>query len=149
MPPFNDLNIKIKSKFLKIESGQPQDVRILQDTPNESIRHGFGATATNCEGNECSLCAEGHDQVQRFFVNVYNHTIKKVQVWEFGSGIAKQIKSIAKTVEEDNKSLLDVDLKIEAEGSGLSKKYKVTPRMTSKEVPEGLKLLPLDGEIPF
>lgn len=146
---FSNLEIKSSSKFLKIEAGAPQDVRLLQDTPMERRIHGFGATANECDGETCGFCSQGDEPKQRFSVNIYNHTAKRVMVWEFGPGIAKQLKLISQTVEEDQKNILEVDLKVEAEGSGQSKKYKITPRMTMKPVPDGLKLLPLEGSLPF
>lgn len=146
---FNNLEIKSNSKFLKIEAGTPQDIRLLQDTPMERSIHGFGNTATECEGENCGLCAQGEEAVQRFSVNVYNHTARKVQVWEFGPGIAKQLVSLSKALEEEQKNITDVDLKADAEGSMKSKKYKITPRMTTKPIPPELKLLPLEGTLPF
>lgn len=146
---FGNLEIKTNSKFFKIESGHPRDIRLLQDTPMERIIHGFGKEALPCEGNDCSLCAEGQEAKQRFSVNVYDHGLKKVMVWDFGGGVAKEIKKIAISVGEEQRSILDIDLKVEAEGEQKSKKYKITPRMTSKPVPDGLKLLPLEGDLPF
>lgn len=146
---FGNLEIKSKSKFLRIEAGQPQDVRLLEESPKERIVHGFGKEAEDCAGEGCQQCSAGDEPSQRFTVNVYNHTLKKVQLWEFGGGIAKQLKNIAKTAEEDKQSILDIDLKADAEGSNKSKKYKITPRMTNKPLPNNLVLLSTDGDIPF
>lgn len=146
---FANLNIKATSKFLKIESGKPQDLRLLQDSPMERILHGFGKEATDCLGDDCSLCAEGHEPQQRFSINVYVHGASKVMIWEFGSGIAKQLRSIAKSLEEESKDIVDVDLRVDSEGEMKAKKYKITPRMTSKPIPSGLVLYKLEGTIPF
>lgn len=147
---FSDLKINSSSSFLKIESGQPQDVRILQETPMERFIHGFGKEEQECTGEDCPLCADPENQArQRFAINVYNHALKKVMAWEFGPSIAKQLQSIAKAMEEEKKNLMDIDLRVDAEGSNLAKRYKITPRMTSKDIPGGLKLLPLKGELPF
>lgn len=146
---FSDLKIKATGKFLRIESGVPQDIRILQDSPVERILHGFGKEAEECGGEGCERCAGGSEPQQRFSINVWNHSLNKIMIWEFGSGIAKQLKAIAKSLEEESQNILSVDLKVEAEGAQKSKKYKITPRMTSKPIPQGLKLLPMDGGIPF
>src|SRR5882724_5918876 len=115
----------------------------------ERIIHGFAKEATNCDGPGCGECAAGHDAKQRFLVNIYDHNTQKVLIWEFGSMIAKQLKSLAITLKEEGKSLLDVDLKVEASGSSQNKKYMVTPRMTAKPVPIGLMLHLISNELPF
>lgn len=145
-----DLEIKSSGKFLKIESGQPHDIRILSEEPAEKMMHGFAKEAKLCGGEHCTWCAKGEEVKQRFRVNVYDHTAQKVLLWEFGAMIAKQIKSVAITLKEEGKPLLDVDLKIEASGSEKNKKYMVTPRITSKEIPKGLRLYTLDDpDLPF
>lgn len=147
----DDLKIKSAGKFIKIESGEPQDLRVLTENIVERMIHGFGKEAVTCGGPGCFKCAGGVDIKQRFFVNVYNHNVQRVMLWEFGPGIAKSLKSIAKTLKEENRTILDVDIKVEADGSGMNKKYKVIPRMTAKEIPAGLILhkIEVDEGIPF
>ncbi len=147
---FSDLKIKSTGKYLRIESGEPHDIRLFSETPVEKLMHGFGKDADQCTGLGCAHCAEGKEVKQRFLVNVYDHNVQKVMVWEFGAMIAKQLKSLANTLEEEEKTLLDVDLKVDATGSNQSKKYMVTPRMSSKTVPTGLVLYKLDAsDLPF
>lgn len=148
---FADLQIKSTGKFLKIESGEPHDIRLYSESPVEKLIHGFGKDASACTAPMCGKCSEGSDVKQRFLVNVYDHNTQKVMVWEFGSMIAKQLKSLANTLEEEEKSLLDVDLKIDATGSNQNKKYMVTPRMSSKPIPKGLVMhkLDVDADVPF
>src|SRR5882724_7949749 len=118
---FADLKIKSGGKYLKVDSGEPHDVRLYSEEPMERIIHGFAKEATNCDGPGCGECAAGHDAKQRFLVNIYDHNTQKVLIWEFGSMIAKQLKSLAITLKEEGKSLLDVDLKVEASGSSQNK----------------------------
>jgi hypothetical protein len=149
---FANLEIKLSGKFLKIESGQPHDIRVLSEEPAEKMQHFDEKTNKSmiCGGPNCTYCISGLPISQRFRVNVYDHNAQKVLLWEFGTMIAKQIKSVAITLAEEHKILLDVDLKIEASGSNKSKKYMVTPRLTSKEIPKGLKLHSLeDPDLPF
>lgn len=146
---FSDLKIKSGGKFLKIEAGEPHDIRLYSDEPIERIIHGFGKEASLCSGPGCMDCSSGDEVKQRFLVNVYDHNTQKVQIWEFGTMIAKQLKSLAITLKEEGKTLIDVDLKVEASGSDKNKKYMVTPRMTAKPVPTGLMLHLISHELPF
>lgn len=149
---YGDIEIKTVGKFLKIEAGVPRDVRILNDTPGQKLLHGFGKETVPCGGEGCLICEKGTEPVrQRFVTNVYDFTTKRVLLWEFGSMIAKQLKKIDESLSEENKKITDVDLKVEATGSGMNTKYSVTPRMSSKQVPPGLTLHPFGDkeEIPF
>lgn len=146
---FSNLKIKSNGKFLKIEPGDPHDVRLYSEEPIERIIHGFAKEATVCDGPKCALCAGGQDAKQRFLVNVYDHNTQKVMIWEFGPMVGKQLKAISITLGEEGKSLLDVDLKVEASGSEKNKKYIVTPRMTAKLVPAGLMLHLISSDLPF
>lgn len=147
---FADLKIKTSGKFLKVEAGEPHEIRLYSEDPVEKVVHGFGKEAKPCEGKGCSLCAQGVKPKQRFLVNVYDHGEQKVLVWEFGAMIAGQLKTLAISLKEEERSIMDVDLKVDAEGSSMNKVYKVTPRMTSKPVPTGLVLYTLEtNEIPF
>lgn len=145
---FSDLKIQNNGKFLKIDQGVPHDVRILEPEPFVWMEHGFGKEGKECAGEHCQQCAGGHVPSQRFSVNVYDYGAKRVMLWQFGSGIAKKLKSISVTLEDDQKTLADVDIKVECEGSGLAKKYAITPRMSAKTVPMGLVLL-RHQELPF
>lgn len=135
---YGDLEIKSNSKFLKIESGFPHDIRLLDETPEERIVHGFGKDAITCLGEGCTLCISGDEPRQRFFANVYDHTVKRPLSWEFGAAIAKQLKAIDTTMSEEGRKITDIDLKVEATGEKLAKKYMVTPRMSAKALPDGV-----------
>jgi hypothetical protein len=133
---YGDLEIKSNSKFLKIESGVPHDIRLLSESPESKVMHGFGKEATVCEENDqCLPCQEGHEARQRFSAQVYDFLLKRVLTWEFGSAVAKQLKAIDNTLQEESKKITQVDLKVEASGEKMQKKYMVTPRMTSKVLP--------------
>lgn len=140
MPSFRDQEIKSTGKFLKIESGHPTSIRLLEEGPEEKILHGFGKDATSCTGEGCFKCMEGSEVKQRFSINVYSHEIRKVMLWEFGASICKQLKSIDKTLNAQEMKITDVDLMVEATGSNMAKKYQVQPMLKSKPVPEGLVL---------
>lgn len=146
---FSDMEIRNTGKFLKIESGQPRLLRILEESPTVKILHGFGKEATTCAGEHCMECAAGREPSQRFTVNVYSHDFKKVMLWEFGSGIGKQLKEIAKTMKSQDLDITEVDLTVSATGSNMTKKYMVQPMVKSKPVPEGLALHKTDQDIPF
>jgi len=141
MAGYGDVVIKSNSKFIKIEAGAPQDLRILDESPSELFKHASKQGPVSCLGeNTCLKCASGDSPTQKFVTNVYSHNMNKVLLWEYGGGVAKQLKSIAQTLEEENKTILDVDLKVDATGSGKEKRYQVTPRMTAKPIPQNLTL---------
>ena len=144
---YGDLDIRNTGKYLKIENGQPHDVRLLDETPFEKTIHGFGKEATICQGDDCTECAEGDEPKQRFMANVYDHGLKKALIWEFGSGVAKQLKAIDNALGEEERKIVDVDLKVDSSGEKMTKKYMITPRMTAKPIPPGLKTT--DFSLPF
>lgn len=147
MQSYEDLEIKSSGKYLKIDPSETHDVRLLSEFPHIRVVHGFGKEAMECRGETCGKCSAGEDAKQRFYVNAYDHNAHKVMVWEFGTMIAKQLKKIAVTLKEEGRVMLDVDLKVEAEGADKNRKYTLTPRMNSKPVPQGLVLHRLD--LPF
>lgn len=135
---YSDVKIKSNSKFIKIETGEPHDVRLLDDSPTEIFKHSTEQGVSVCGGEKCFTCDDGEEPVQKFVTNVFDHTLGKVMLWEYGSGVAKQLKSIAETLEEEGHTITKVDLNIKATGSGQQKRYLVTPRITSKPIPDGL-----------
>ncbi len=141
-----DQEIKVNSKFLKIEAGDPHDIRLLDREPVEIYTHQVpNSKPEPCEGGGCARCESGDEPRQRFLTNVYDFNTKKVKIFEYGSMIGKQLKEIYKTLLEEDRKITDVDLKISASGSQLSKKYQIVPRQTSKPVPAGLTLNDLTG----
>jgi hypothetical protein len=153
---YADTEIKQTSKFLKIEEGKPMVIRLLDDPPIEVMKHSLkGANAdgkfqVDCKGEDlCDICQDGQDPVQKFITNVYNHTLHKVQLYEFGPMIAKAIKKIAVNLAEENQDIMNFDLKVEAEGAGMQKKYTVTPRTTSQTLPPGLVKIKIDSGLAF
>lgn len=151
---YADQEIKTNSKFLKIEQGAPMVIRLLDETPVEVFKHQIkpgvdGKFQVLCEGPEtCSMCQDGHEPSQKFVVNVYNHTLHKVQLFEYGAMVGKAFKKIAVNLAEEGQDILSYDLKIEAEGASLNKKYSVTPRTTSLPVPPGLAKIKIN-DLPF
>lgn len=150
MSGYSDLEIKSTGKFMKIDPGQPRVIRLLDESPVERTIHGFGKDAIKCIGDGCLKCATGKDEPkQRFKANVYDHGLKKVLLWEFGPAIAKQLKIIDKSLAEEGRVITQADLKVEASGSNLTKKYNVTIRLTSQTVPADLKMHSTEDEIQF
>lgn len=150
---YGDVKINSNSVFLKIIAGTPHDVRLLDPTPVEMYNHQFGNKPVKCKGSMCDLCQNEDQKIstkkQRFVVNVYDHTTSKVQLLEYGSMIANQLQTIAKSLSEEGMDIMDFDLKIEVSGSGMETKYKVTQRQKSKPIPEDIKKLPIEGAISF
>lgn len=150
MSGYADPDIKQTSKYVKIDSGEPRDLRLLDSDPFETMEHFSLAGSIECKGDMCPACQDGDEPAQKFSTNVYDFLAQKVRIWKYGASIAKSLKAIAIALQEEGKSIMDVDLKVEAEGSNKSKKYKVTPRMTAKNIPTGLTLFKLDkSDIPF
>jgi hypothetical protein len=113
------------------------------------MEHFSRAGSIECKGDDlCSACQDGDEPQQKFMTNVYEFGTQKVKLWKYGASIARALKEIAITLQEENKSILEVDLRVSATGSEKQKKYTVTPRMSSKPVPKGLKLWDFN-EIPF
>jgi hypothetical protein len=136
---YGDVNIKSNSRFLKIESGVPHDIRLLSESPEERVVHGFGKEEVECLGDGCLPCKDPENQAkQRFTAEIYDHTIKRQLTWEFGAAIAKQLKAIDTTMAEEGRKITSIDLKVEAQGEKMSKKYMVTPRMSAKPLPDGV-----------
>lgn len=148
---YGDVVIKSNSKFLKIEAGDPRDLRILDSGPTESFKHSTNAGPVACVGSEkCFKCQGGDTPMQKFITNVFDYKTNRVLLWEYGGGVAKQLKVIAKTLEEENREILDVDLKVDVTGSGKDKRYIVTPRMSAKALPENLVLHKIGAtDLPF
>lgn len=152
---YGDQEIKQTSKFLKIDQGSPMVVRLMDPEPVEVMKHQIkpgadGKWQVDCKGEDiCELCQDGQEPTQKFITNVYNHTLHKVQLFEYGPMIAKAIKKIAVNLAEEGQDILNFDLKIEAEGSGMNKKYAVTPRTSPQPVPAGLVKIKIDAGIPF
>lgn len=136
-------------KYLKIEAGEPHDLRLLSAEPAETFEHFSPGGSIECKGDMCAACQDGDEAQQKFSTNVYDHTTQRVYIWKYGAMIAKMLKAIAITLDEENASIMNVDLKVEATGSNKSKKYSVTPRMTAKPIPQGLQLHKLEGDVPF
>lgn len=152
---YAETEIKQTSRYLKIDQGAPMVIRLLDDPAVEVMKHTLkgavdGKFQVNCKGEEiCELCQDGQEPTQKFITNVYNHTLHKVQLYEFGPMIAKALKKIAINLAEEGKSIMDYDLKVEAEGAGMNKKYAVTPRTTALPLPAGLVKIKIDADIPF
>lgn len=150
---FADVEIKSSGLFLKIESGKPVTIRLLQDTPLSRIIHGFGKLSVKCDGEGCLSClstdAEFKKAKQRFKINVYSHDDQKVKVFEFGPGLMRQFKTTEKNLGTQGLKIKDVDLIIDAAGEKEQRKYQVTPMIKSKEIPVGLVLHNLSDDFAF
>jgi hypothetical protein len=152
MPGYGDVTIKTNTKFLKIEAGDPHDIRLLNQEPTEIYKHNFPPPQKPvlCEGATCVHCGAGNEPGQKFITNVFDFNAGKVKLLEYGSMLAKQFQEISKTLGEEGRQINDVDLKITATGSNLAKRYQTTPRGTSKPLPKDLELFDIEaGDVPF
>jgi len=148
MSNYADITIKSNTKFLKIEEGIPKTIRLLGDAV-ETMVHGGGKDEIICNGANCLKCAENDEPKQRFNTNVFDHGSQKVMIWKYGPGVAKQIREVARLLADDKVDITSVDLKVSATGSQMQKRYTVMASPQSKQVPSGLKLHELQGDIPF
>lgn len=154
---FGDYNIKTAGgMFLKIESGKPQVIRLLQDNPSMKIIHGFGKTEENCEGEGCTMCLEKDEKGvpnnkarKRFKLNIYNHETERVMIWDFGTGVMKLIQDVEEVLKSQGINILDTDIIVNARGDKMDKKYSVQPMMKSKTIPTGLALFSIEEPMPF
>lgn len=152
MPGYGDVKIQQNTKFLKIEAGTPHDVRLLNQEPTEIYKHQLPPPnkPVLCTGSTCNYCLNGDTPSQKFVTNVFDFLEGKVKLFEYGSMIAKQLQAICKTLAEEGRQINDVDLKIEATGANLAKRYQVTPRGTSKAIPRDVELYDIEaGDVPF
>lgn len=147
-----DVVIKSNSVFLKVESGHPQIIRLLDESPTEQFKHSIRENdqfkTVGCSGKGCSYCEKGPAK-QRFVTNIYNQKLKRVQLFEYGAAIAIQFQSIAESLKEQDVDLMNVDLEVSATGEKLTKKYNVIPRMNSASLPDGLELIEIKDALPF
>lgn len=142
-----DVDIK-SNKFLKLTNGEPIDIRLLNEEPYERFTHGFGpGQTTECQGEDCSKCKEGHDPRQTWTTNVYDWKDSRVKIWTYGVAVARKLKTHAKALSEEEKTLTAVDLRILKEGEAKDTEYTITTRMIAKELPKNLTLFPID--LPF
>lgn len=143
MTGYNDMNIEGGGKFLKIEGGSYVDIHILDRNPKSIKIHGGGKDRVTCVGVACASCEAGETAKQRWLTNVFDRKEKKVKIFEFGTSIARQIKSIAEMLAETQETVHDIDFRIKAEGSGLNKTYTVIQKAAADGIPDGLKLYTL------
>ena len=140
---YSSMDIGGSGKFLKIGSGETVQFRILSKEPFKKMIHRGDKSSTPCIGSGCANCQDGDMPKTRWLINVFNRKTKKVNILEFGPVIAKQIKNIAKMLEDEGNTIFQVDLRINATGEGLNKTYTVLTKDTSDQVPEDLKLYDL------
>lgn len=138
---YGDVKIASNSRFLKIEAGTPHDIRLLDADPLEVYEHPIAdAKPVPCSRSEsCALCAGGEVSNQKFLINVYDHDLGRVLLWKYGKTVATKLKAIFNSLREEGGDIMNVDLKVEATGSHLQKKYDVTLRVNTKSVPTVLK----------
>jgi len=140
MSGYDQMEIKGNGKFLKIESGKPVDIHILNKEPNKAVSHWINKKKSTCIGEGCAECMDGDMPRHRWMTNVWDRKDKKVKLFEFGPSIAKQIKSIAVMLDEDGQTIHDIDLRISAEGEALEKRYTVIHRAFKEPIPDDVVL---------
>lgn len=153
---FADVKIQNSGMFFKVDSGHPQVIRVLEDTPFQYVQHGFGKEAEECSGTTCVFCKDVDPEgkatpfakkKQRFKLNLYSHDFLKVMIWEFGPQVMELLQNSEAALKRQELNILNVDLMVDSSGEGLDKSYSVQPMLKSKEVPAGLTLHKLD--LPF
>jgi len=150
MGAYSEVNVR-SGNFLKIEPNKPAVIRLLDKAPYSLRKHWDQAKKTSivCNGEGCTLCAEGHEPRQTWAANVYSHDQSKVLVFEWGPSVMKILKTIDTDLEKQGIKIEDTDLSVSKSGTGLETKYAVVPRMKSMSIPEGLELHEIDGDLPF
>jgi hypothetical protein len=138
---YTDQKIVKSSLFLKIEQGAPHTIRLLDPSPTEQWQHRIDMKLTECEGDECAWCDEGHSRSQRFVANVFDHNDSKVYLWSYSPSVAELLKGIAISLNQDGENILNHDLEISAQGTGLQKKTNVQLRFKTLPIPSGIKKL--------
>lgn len=140
MNSFSDMEIG-SGLYLKIDAGEIAQIRILSKSPVKKVVHSEeGKMPIKCIGPMCALCKDGVPVRTRWKANVYNRKTNKVQIFEFGPKIAKQIKNIAKMLEDEGNTVNQIDLRISAIGEGIKKDYTVLTKEGVEDVPDGLQL---------
>ena len=142
---WDNIQIENTGKFLKIEGGSFVDIHILDEHPKKELVHGGGKDRVDCMGEGCNLCddPDTSDEMrrqERFKTNVLDRKDGKVKIWEFGGGVAGQVRGIAQMLAESEETVHSVDFRITATGSQKSKRYTVIQKKMISPVPEGLKL---------
>lgn len=137
---FDDMEINAGGKFLRIKGGESVDIHILDEHPLKKIFHWVNDVKSECTGNSCLNCADGVDQQERWFTNVWDRKEKKVKIYEFGAMVAVGIRNIAKVLAEDGHDIHSVDLRIVATGSGKGTKYSVIQKVATGSIPDTIQL---------
>ena len=131
---YGDIEIKDTGKYLKVRGDIITHIHIVSRNSKTEMIH-FGEERTNCAGLSCHTCKAGDPPKQRFLINVFDRKANRLKVYEFGANIARSIKDIAKILEEDNRTVHDVDFKIKAQGSGIETRYTVMQVPKAGECP--------------
>lgn len=142
---WSDIKIENTGKFLKIEGGQYADIHILDEHPTKILVHGGGKDRVDCVGEGCNLCddpstSDDMRRQEKWKTNVLDRKDNKVKIWEFGSGVAGQIRSIAQMLAESGETVQSVDFRISATGAQKSKRYTVIQKKMMQMVPPNLVL---------
>lgn len=85
----------------------------------------------------CDQTRANHDQMRCDAIrSVLARRVRQSQQGPipYKAQLLMQLKEIYRTLLEESRKITDVDLKISATGSQLSKRYQITPRGTSKPV---------------
>src|SRR3990167_2909585 len=141
---YDNMKVEGMGKFLKVESGSFVDVNIITKNPYEFYQHGGGKDKVICTCEDCSLCAdpsipEEMTKQKRWKINVFDRKDSRVKIFEFGGGVARQIRDFASLLKESDQTIHGIDLRIKAEGANKAKRYSVMQKGPAMPLPEGLK----------
>ena len=143
---FDSDNTKVE--FTKFPVGITK-IRVVDEAPYLRWTHWMNTLkrSINCPGNGCPICEirknqkankmpQTHNMSRRFVINVLNRETGKVEIMEQGVGFFEDLRDLMRDLQEDGKSLIDVDIKVRRRGTGkddtsyrldLDDEYPLTP----------------------
>ena len=119
-----------KADFTKFPTGITK-IRVLDSAPHIRWIHWMNnlKKSITCPGNGCPICnirkkqkEAGEDytynMTRRFAMNILNRETGKIEIMEQGITFFQDLKDLAEELAEENKLLIDADLKVKRRGTG-------------------------------
>jgi len=121
MSGFEDMDTNAgDDRFLRISGGEIVQINIVSKEPKRTVNHWINRKKVSCVGKDCENCADGDQPRPSWRVNVTDRKTGTTKEFEFGTQIAKQIKTIAEILKESEQTIHDVDLRIKRIGSSMN-----------------------------
>lgn len=134
---YDDLETQDNSNYLKIEPNTKVQFCILSPDAEKKVTHWIEKQPFSCDGKGCSNCSEGNKPRKSWSAKVFDRGSGKIKEFEFGVQIANQLKNIAAMMQENQKTIHDVDIRVTREGSGMDTEYLVL-HVDKKPLPDDL-----------